>query len=292
VTNLRQSKTKLPMQDLLAVDRRSINRHGGPKPTAVMKLKSEYIAKPWGRTQLPPEFPPPREARIGEIWFGSDPGLPLLAKYLFTSEKLSVQVHPNDEQAKARGLPRGKAECWYVVGAGPDATIGLGLRHSLNREELRGAALDGTIMDAIDWRPVRAGDFLYVPPGTIHAIGEGISLLEIQQNSNVTYRLYDYGRPRELHLDDGVAISTLEPYPEELFRHVGEDEQIILVDGPKFTLVQAAADQLRDRTRWVLPLEGSARSSGDVASPGECLLLNPGDSLEADNARLLIAAAY
>jgi mannose-6-phosphate isomerase len=236
-------------------------------------------------------FAPPPGARIGEIWFGSDPSLPLLAKYLFTSEKLSVQVHPSDEEAKTRGLPRGKTECWYVLDAEPDATIGLGLRRPLTREELREAALDGSIVDAIDWHPVLAGDFLYVPPGTIHAIGEGISLLEIQQNSDVTYRLYDYGRPRELHLDDGVAVSTLEPYPEELFRHVGDGEPIVLVDGPKFTVVQASADELPDRTRWVLPLEGSVRCNGDTASAGECLLLNPGDSFEADKARLLIAAA-
>jgi mannose-6-phosphate isomerase len=256
-----------------------------------MKLPTHYIEKPWGRTRLPSMFAPPSGARIGEIWFGSDPSLPLLAKYLFTSEKLSVQVHPSDEQAQARGLPRGKTECWYVLDAEPGATIGLGLRRPLTREELREAALDGSIVDRIDWHPVRAGDFLYVPPGTIHAIGEGISLLEIQQNSDVTYRLFDYGRPRELHLDDSVAVSTLEPYPEEFFRHAGDGEPTVLVDGPKFTVLQAAADRLRDRTRWVLPLEGSVRCNGDTASAGECLLLDPGDSLEADKARLLIAAA-
>jgi len=256
-----------------------------------MKLLARYIEKPWGRTHLPSMFAHQRAARIGEIWFGTDSGLPLLAKYLFTSEKLSVQVHPNDEQAKARGLPRGKAECWYVLDAEPTATIGLGLAYSLTRPELREAALDGSIMDALAWHPVRAGDFLYVPPGTIHAIGEGISLLEVQQNSDVTYRLFDYGRPRELHLADGVAISTLEAYPKELCRHVDNGEEIVLVDGPQFTLVQAAADRLQDHRRWVLPLEGSVRCNGDMAGPGECLLLDPGDSFDADNAHLLIAAA-
>src|SRR5689334_5696022 len=256
-----------------------------------MKLPTHYIEKPWGRTRLPSMFAPPPGARIGEIWFGSDPSLPLLAKYLFTSEKLSVQVHPSDEQAKARGLPRGKAECWYVLDAEPDAAIGLGLGRRLTRDELRSAALDGSIMEAIDWHPVRAGDFFYVPPGTIHAIGEGISLLEIQQNSDVTYRLYDYGRPRELHLEEGVAVATLESYPDELFQHVGRAEQIVLVDGPEFTLMQTSADYLCDRKRWVLPLEGSVRCNGDVASAGECLLLGPGDRLEGADARLLIAAA-
>jgi len=256
-----------------------------------MKLKTEYTEKPWGRTRLPAIFSPPPGARIGEIRFESAPGLPLLAKYLFTSEKLSVQVHPNDEQARTRGLPRGKAECWYVLDAEPGAAIGLGLGRSLTRDELRGAASDGSIMDALDWQPVRAGDFLYVPAGTIHAIGEGISLLEVQQNSDVTYRLYDYGRQRQLHLDDGVAVSSLEPYPQALRHHVGNGEQIVLIDGPKFTVVHASSDELRDRKRWVLPLEGSVRCNGDMASAGECLLLDPGDSLEANDARLLIAAA-
>jgi mannose-6-phosphate isomerase len=256
-----------------------------------MKLKTEYIEKPWGRTRLPPMFTPPPGARVGEIWFEADRSLPLLVKYLFTSEKLSVQVHPDDEQARDHGLPRGKAECWYVLDADADAKIGLGLKHPLARAELRSAALDGSIMAAMDWRPVRAGDFLYVPPGTIHAIGEGISLLEVQQNSDVTYRLYDYGRPRELHLEDGVAVSTLDVYPEELAQHVDNDEERVLVDGPRFTLVHAISDRLQDRTRWILPLQGSVRCNGETASAGECLLLEPGDTLDVEYASLLIAAA-
>jgi mannose-6-phosphate isomerase len=255
-----------------------------------VKLEARYVEKPWGRRRLPYNLAPPPGQRIGEIWFGSDPNLPLLAKYLFTSEKLSVQVHPNDEEAQARGSPRGKAECWYVLDAEPGATIGLGLRHSLSREELRSAALDGSIMDAIDWHPVSAGDFFYVPPGTIHAIGEGIALLEVQQNSDVTYRLYDYGRPRDLHLDDAVAVSSLRPYPERLFQHVRKGKRAVLVDGPKFTLVHTQGDELEDRKRWILPLEGSARCKGETAKAGECLLLNASDSLLVNDARLLIAA--
>lgn len=256
-----------------------------------MKLKTEYVEKPWGRTLLPRIFASQPGRRIGEIWFEADHSLPLLVKYLFTSEKLSVQVHPDDEQARNRGLPRGKAECWYVLDAEADATIGLGLKQPLAREELKRAAFDGSIMAAMEWRPVRAGDFLYIPPGTIHAIGEGISLLEVQQNSDVTYRLYDYGRPRELHLEDGVAVSTLDPYPEQLAQHVEDNEERILVDGPRFTLVHALSDRLQDRTRWILPLKGSVRCDGETASAGEGLLLNPGDTLTVEGASLLIAAA-
>lgn len=255
-----------------------------------MKLDVQYIEKPWGRTQLPPIFAAASGRRIGELWFGASESLPLLAKYLFTAEKLSVQVHPDDEQARRRGLARGKAECWYVLDAEPGATIGIGLRRPLTREELRQAALDGSIIEAMDWRPAKAGDFLYVPAGTIHAIGGGLSLLEFQQNSNATYRLYDYGRPRELHLDEAVAVATAAPYPEELSRHIDDGEELVLVDGPHFTFVHARSDRLQDRRRWVLPVEGEIRCKGETAQAGECLLLEPGDELEAENARMFIGA--
>src|SRR4051794_24931290 len=114
-----------------------------------MKLGVRYVEKPWGRTLLPPIFRPPAGQRIGEIRFGDDEALPLLAKYLFTSEKLSVQVHPDDEEAEQRGLPRGKTECWYILQAEEGASIGLGLRDELTHDELRSAALDGSIVDAI-----------------------------------------------------------------------------------------------------------------------------------------------
>jgi mannose-6-phosphate isomerase len=254
-----------------------------------MKLAARLIEKPWGRTQLPPSFPPAPGLRIGEIWFAAD-GVPqLLAKYLFTSEKLSVQVHPDDEQARQRGVARGKAECWYVLDAEPGATIGLGLSRPLDREGLRSAALDGSIVEAMDWRPVRAGDFFYVPPGTIHAIGGGISLLEFQQNSDVTYRLYDYGRPRELHLDDGVAVAAAEPYPDSFAQHLSPGDLRTLVEGPQFVLVHTDKDALQDGQRWVMPLEGEVRHNGESARAGDCLLVGPGEAVECDG-RMLIGA--
>ena len=176
-----------------------------------MKLETKFVEKQWGRTSLPARFAPASGKRIGEIWFVGDPASPLLAKYLFTADKLSVQVHPNDEQAKRMGYARGKAECWYIVDAEPDARIGLGLLDEVSEDELRSAALDGSIEQLIRWWPVSAGDFIYVEPGTIHAIGAGLSLLEIQQNSDVTFRLFDYGRPRELHLEEGVIVSLAGP---------------------------------------------------------------------------------
>jgi mannose-6-phosphate isomerase len=255
-----------------------------------MKLDRRYVEKPWGRTILPPMFEDPAGKRLGEVWFTNGADLPLLAKYIFTSERLSIQVHPNDEQARARGLPHGKSECWTILEADPDATIGLGTKRALSSDELRHAALDGSIEQLMDWRPVKAGDFYFVPAGTVHAIGSGISLLEFQQNADVTYRLYDYGRPRELHLDDGVAVANAAPYPDALVQHLGEGEERTLVDGPHFTLVHTHGDALRGRRRWVMPLAGRIQSGVDGASPGECLLLQPEDELICEDARLLIGA--
>ena len=248
-----------------------------------MKLERRYVEKPWGRTRLPPMFDAPVAGkRIGEVWFTNGADLPLLAKYIFTSERLSIQVHPDDEQARARGLPQGKSECWYILDAEPGATLGLGLTREVGKEELRQAALDGSIEYLIDWRPISAGDFIFVPSGTIHAIGAGVSLLEFQQNSDVTYRLYDYGRPRELHLDDGVAVANPEPFPDALIRHLTEDEEATLVDGPHFTLMLTQTDAMQDRLRWMIPLEGPEQ--------GDCLLLQPGEALGLRATRMLIGA--
>lgn len=254
-----------------------------------MKLARCYVEKPWGRDRLPAGFDAPVGKRIGELWFQGPEDLSLLAKYLFTSEALSVQVHPDDEAALAMGLPRGKSECWYVLDAEPGASIGLGLKRALSAEELRASALDGSIEEMLDWREVRAGDFYFVPAGTIHAIGGGLALLEFQQNSDVTFRLYDYGRPRELHLEEAIRVAERGPYGETVRNLAGEEERV-LVDGPAFTLRLSREDALRDRQRWVLPLDGEARSGGEVAGAGECLLLEAGERLESEGARMLIGA--
>lgn len=256
-----------------------------------IKLDSRQVRKPWGRTNLPSFFSTPSSQPVGEIWFVGDEHLPLLAKYLFTNENLSVQVHPDDEQARSRGLARGKAECWFVLDAEPGAVIGLGLRHEVSPDALRRAALDGSVDELIAWRPVAPGDFFLVPPGTIHAIGAGISLLELQQNSDVTYRLYDYGRGRELHLDDGIAVAQCDCYPERLFQRVNPSTDAVLVDGPHFTLVHSRSDALQGRERLILPIDGNAVIGDEIALPGECLFLREHQRLDAVEGRLLVAAA-
>lgn len=252
-----------------------------------MKLTPQQVEKPWGRTSIPRIFGNTGGKRIGEIWFEHE-GIaadPLLVKYIFTSEKLSVQVHPSDEQAHARGLPSGKSECWYILDAEPSATLGLGLKKEISAAELRAAALDGSIEQLMDWRHVTAGDFFFVPAGTVHAIGAGISLVEFQQNADVTYRLYDYGRPRELHLNDGIAVSRPEPFPDRWARPAGGPVDAALHSGPQFTLVRAEGLEaipatLMQRRRWVMPIQGAVAANGEQATAGECLLVEPGASID------------
>ncbi|MDP9039760.1 MAG: class I mannose-6-phosphate isomerase, partial [Acidobacteriota bacterium] len=131
---------------------------------------------------------------------------PLLVKMLFPEEKLSVQVHPDDAEAQAMGQPRGKTECWYVLEAEPGAAVALGLKGGATAERVRAAVGDGTLEELLEWLPVSVGDMVFVDAGTVHAIGPGVVLLETQQTSDTTFRLYDYGRPRELHLEDGLRV--------------------------------------------------------------------------------------
>ena len=259
-----------------------------------MKLARKYVEKPWGRSDLPPGFDDGSGRRIGEIWFDDEGAkLPILVKYLFTSEKLSIQVHPSDEQARAMGEPSGKEECWYVLGAERGATIGVGTREAIGGEDLRAAALSGEIEEMIDWKSVKPGDFFYLKAGTVHAIGAGVSLIEVQQNADITYRLYDYGRPRELHLDESIAVADARPFPEDQHRRIAEDQDRKLVDGPKFVLQLCGADLagVTDRAPlWIVPLSGTVRLEGDEGARGDCLYTEDRHHIHASHdARMLIA---
>jgi len=240
-----------------------------------VKLEPRFVAKPWGRDDLPPAFGGPRGERIGELWYeGAPDGFPLLAKYLFTSAKLSVQVHPDDDAARARGLASGKEECWYVTAAEAGATIGIGTTRPVAGDELRAAALAGTIEQLIDWRPVRAGDHYYVPASTVHAIGPGVTLVEIRQASDITYRLYDYGRDRALHLDEAVDVADARPHPPALSGHHGIGGDCAIADGVHFAVRLCGRDLAAvpdDAPLLLLPLRGSAESDEALARPGDCL---------------------
>jgi len=192
------------------------------------RLAPWFSPRPWGRPDLRPWYSETgTTAPVGEAWLtgpecvvetGALKGrtlaqaaaeFPLLVKLLFPREKLSVQVHPDDALARELGQPRGKTECWYVLEAEAGATIALGLREGVTKEAVREAIGAGTLEDLLEWVPVAAGEMVFVDAGTVHSIGPGVVLLETQQTSDATFRLYDYGRGRELHLELGLRAMKL-----------------------------------------------------------------------------------
>ncbi|MEH6756677.1 MAG: class I mannose-6-phosphate isomerase [Parasphingorhabdus sp.] len=218
-----------------------------------------------------------------------------MIKYIFTSQKLSIQVHPSDEQARVLGLPSGKEECWYILDADPAATLGIGTKSPLSSDELCAASLSGEIEQLMDWKSVSAGDFFYIPAGTVHAIGAGVSLIEIQQNADITYRLYDYGRPRELHLDAGVAVSQARPYQDSLHRNFGTEELGKIVSGPKFNLHLCGSDIFTiggAGPHYIIPLQGAVTFDNETIGPGECLILeDPLELITEPNSKMFVARA-
>lgn len=256
------------------------------------RLTTLRVDKPWGRHDLWPGFEnvPDGGAAVGEIWFDDDVDKDpeLLIKYLFTSERLSVQVHPDDTAAQAAGYPRGKEEAWLVLAAEPDSTVALGTKEVTSREALAAAALDGSIVDMLDWKPVKAGDVIYSPAGTIHAIGAGITVIEAQQNVDLTYRLYDYGRPRELHLEAGLAVSDPVPFvAPPVPGDVGGGREI-LCEGRKFVLERWTWNEARTVTLpegvrgWLVPVTGGGAIDGARFEAGECWIAKHANAVEID----------
>jgi mannose-6-phosphate isomerase len=251
----------------------------------------------WGRPQLPEwaavESPGPEP--VGEIWFEDERGddAELLVKYLFTSERLSIQVHPGNEAARAAGYRRGKDEAWLVLEADPDAEIGIGLTREVSSEELRSAALDGSIEQLLDRRPVKGGDVFYSPAGTIHAIGPGLVLLEIQQNVDLTYRLYDYGRPRELHLDEGVAAAVAGPFRAACEAGEVEPGRELIAGGCAFALERWQGPwqgHVEAGSAVLIPMKSSCALGGEMAEPGTVWSLGGSTPVEiGEGAELLVA---
>jgi mannose-6-phosphate isomerase len=261
--------------------------------SAARQLPTRMVDKVWGRDVLPTPFVAPAGERIGEIWFEPPPELPqVLVKYLFTSEKLSVQVHPSDAQAQTGEA--GKEECWLVLDAEADARLAIGFTRAVTSEEIAAAAQDGTIEELLVWHPAKPGDLFYLPAGTVHAIGPGLALVEVQQASDTTFRLYDYGRPRELHLERGLAVAIGEPYGAEHHRRI--EGGTVLVDGPHFRLDRiagtpdAATCAAFQGALLALPLEGevTAKDSGARAGAGECLYAPGIDGLDFSAASITL----
>jgi mannose-6-phosphate isomerase len=243
---------------------------------AIELARAKAVRKPWGVIDPRPWtlLSAGRDA-IGEVWFERPNGAAassLLFKLLFTSQPLSIQVHPDDTFAHRIGLPRGKSEVWYVLGAGPDTKVALGLNRSVTPQQLRDAVEDGSISSLVAWKPVSAGDVIFVPAGTIHAIGAGLVIAELQQNSDATFRLFDHGRQRDLHVERAMAIAIAGPTDFQVQPRPLSRERQLLVVSPHFVferirLPPASVWRLDvDRETWFLATEGSARiGSFDVA---------------------------
>jgi mannose-6-phosphate isomerase len=261
-------------------------------------MQPRFDPRPWGTLDLSPIYSRSFQEKIGEAWLTGDhcqirngplasrslsevashykrelvgdapadeSRFPLLAKFLFPHEKLSVQVHPDDEAARAIGQPWGKTECWYVAHATPQAEIALGLKPGTSRSEFEKAIHENRAEELLNWIQVSAGDMIYVAGGTVHTLGPGSIIVETQQQSDTTFRLYDYGRPRELHLRDGfrvikeqAASGKVRPQACSRLARNGNSLQS-LVASPYFTVEKCALDSPQEFDR-----RGRAKSSADI----------------------------
>src|SRR5205807_3161850 len=277
-----------------------------------------FDPRPWGTLDLSPVYPNHRfSEKIGEAWLtgdacqvsngplagkslaelsthygrelignaARDPNrFPLLLKFLFPHEKLSVQVHPDDEAARRVGEPWGKTECWYVVHAKPGAQIALGLKAGTTRDEFEKAIHANQAEDLLHWINIYAGEMIYVSAGTVHTLGPGSILLETQQQSDTTYRLYDYGRPRELHLEQGLA-ATKEKTGSGKVVPSGQNGNLNLVTSPCFVVHRRQLKQNKEQivTRHMPPssvqIVVGLKGNASISANGQSAELLPGEAV-------------
>ena len=270
---------------------------------AIEHASVQVVRKPWGVIDLHPwSLIDASGDAVGELLFQradkNAPPTALLLKLLFTSEPLSIQVHPDDAFAHSIGLPNGKTEAWYILSAKPGAQVAIGLNQTLAPQELRESIKDGSIAGLVDWRSATAGDIIVVPAGTIHAIGAGIVLAEIQQRSDTTFRLFDYGRPRELHEDSAVAASCPGPLQAQSGPRRLTPVRTVLAAIPHFVIervdLPANSNWLlnADRETWILVIEGHAWVGPTSAVAGDAMFVegdHAGIEAGADGMSALIA---
>lgn len=274
---------------------------------APFRLKPWFSERPWGRPDLNPWYEETgTKELVGEAWLtgpqcvveeGELEGktlaslagelggeFPLLVKLLFPNEKLSVQVHPDDAQAQAVGEARGKTECWYVLEAAPGAAVALGLKPGSDAEKIKAKVADGTMEELMEWVPVSVGDMLFVDAGTVHAIGPGVVLLETQQTSDVTYRLYDYGRPRELHLEQGLKVIK----PKTQAGKVAPKEMdgfTRLIEQKYFVVDRFDLEEMEERR---ISMDGVGCL---VGLEGKVWVITPGDEVELEPGKAVVVPA-
>jgi mannose-6-phosphate isomerase len=242
------------------------------------------VRKPWGSTDLRPWS----EIRhngvaIGELRFQrpdlNAPDPALLVKLLFTKEPLSIQIHPHDTFAQSIGLGRGQAEAWYILSATPGAQIAVGLKRQLTSPQLRASIEDGSISDLVQWHRILKDDVIFVPAGTLRAIGRGLVVAEIEQSTGAASGLFDHGRQREIHLDNAVAAANAGPAECQTVPRRLTDVRTLLVASPHFVLERIDLSpksnwELRaEPETWVLVLEGHARVRLRTVFVGEAIFL-------------------
>jgi mannose-6-phosphate isomerase len=271
-----------------------------------------FDPRPWGTHELGPIYPRHFDEKIGESWLTGDhckiqngalagkslaevalrfkrqlvgdapsdeSRFPLLAKFLFPHEKLSVQVHPDDDDARAIGQPWGKTECWYVAHATAGAEIGVGLKAGTTRAQFEQAIHENRAEELLNWVKVAAGDLIYVAGGTVHTLGPGAIIVETQQQSDTTFRLYDYGRPRELHLKDGLRVikdqvASGKVRPQAFSKSGMNGNRVLrLVESPYFSVERL---ELHGEHRFDFAAEGKSSAQILVAIEGSATLTATG----------------
>jgi len=289
-------------------------------------MSPSFDPRPWGTLDLSPIYPNHRfEEKIGEAWLTGDAcrvangplrgkslselsdeygrqligeaavearRFPLLLKFLFPHEKLSVQVHPDDETAQRAGEPCGKTECWYVAHAKPGAQVALGLMPGVTAGQLEEAIHRNRAEDLLNWINIFPGEMIYVAGGTVHTLGPGSIIVETQQQSDTTYRLYDYGRPRELHLKAGLAAvkcevpsgKVIRPAPSEVSGT--RNRRSPLITSPNFVVEMFELKELQSfktaglRGRNSVQILVATEGCGVVEGPGaEAVTLGKGDAV-------------
>ena len=275
------------------------------------RIEPQFVSRVWGWKDLRPWYPRVAEQEpIGEVWLTGDDcevatgphrgktlaslfdeqphallgpdaapsGSPLLVKVIFAREKLSVQVHPDDRLAQKYGQPRGKTECWYALTAEPDAQVAVGLKPGVTLDKVKSGIDNGTLEESLNLSPVHAGDLIFVDAGTVHAIWPGSVLLETQQNSDVTYRMYDYGRGRELHIERSIEATRLATSAGRISPTILPD-RTVLVESTYFSLEKIPVEVSRSSTTlrrsvdttpglsYLFAASGSARISSPSFAP-------------------------
>lgn len=271
------------------------------------RIEPQFVSRVWGWKDLRPWYNRAADNEsIGEVWLtgddcqvatgphrgktlaalfdehpnallGSDAsssGSPLLIKVIFAREKLSVQVHPDDRLAQRYGQPRGKTECWYALTAEPDAKVAVGLKPGVTLDEVKSGISNGRLEESLNLLPVQAGDLIFVDAGTVHAIWPGSVLLETQQNSDITYRMYDYGRGRELHIERSIESTRLTTNAGKVEPSVLTD-RTVLVDSTYFCVEKLPLEVSRSSTTLVRSADSAPTLSYLFAAAGSARLTSP-----------------